>query len=424
MKVLLIGSGGREHALATALSESKSLEKLYVCPGNPGILKMASHADVNITDHHQVIEFCKSKSIDLVVVGPEQPLADGLADSLTETGINVFGPSKNAAMLEASKVFAKDFMIRYNIPTANYRQFHKFTEDEAHLFIDALEAPVVLKADGLAGGKGVIIAETHTEAHNALDNMFDGLFDSAGETVVIEEFMSGEEASVLAVCDGTDFITLASAQDHKRIYDDDKGPNTGGMGAYSPAPIVTDEILNITVEKIIKPTLKGMADEHHPFIGCLYVGLMINGNDVKVVEFNVRFGDPETEAVLPLFKGDFAELLLSAAKGKLDKSKVETVCSGYSCSVILASEGYPGSFDKGNEITGIEKAEADGAIVFQAGTALKDGKLVNNGGRVIAVTGKGDDLKSAIDNAYKYVNHIKYENKFYRTDIGKKGLKK
>ncbi len=422
MKVLLIGSGGREHSLALALSESKSLTKLYVSPGNPGIFNYAEDAKIQHSDHNQVIEFCENNSIDLVVVGPEQPLAEGIADSLRENGINVFGPSKNAAMLEASKVFAKDFMLRHNIPTANYRQFHKFTEDEAHIFIDALEAPVVLKADGLAGGKGVIIAETHTEAHNAIDEMFDGLFDSAGETVVIEEFMPGEEASVLAICDGKDFITLASAQDHKRIYDNDKGPNTGGMGAYSPAPIVSDEIMKLTIEQVIKPTLNGMAEENNPFIGCLYIGLMIDKNAIKVVEFNVRFGDPETEAVLPLFKGDFAKLLLSASMGEIDKSAVESVCTGFSCSVILASDGYPGSFEKGYEIKGIANAEKAGALVFHAGTALKDDKLVSKGGRVLAVTGKGVDLKSAIDSAYKYIDYIKFKNKYNRKDIGKKGL--
>ncbi len=309
MNILVIGNGGREHAIVETLSKSNSVDKIYAAPGNPGIFTKAEIADIFQTDHSDVIEFAKEKEIDLVVIGPELPLAEGIADALREEGIKCFGPSKQAAQLESSKAFAKEFMLSNNITTANFIQFHKFNEDEAHQFIDCLDIPIVLKADGLAGGKGVIIAETRTEAHNYLDEMFDGLFDSASETVVIEEFLPGEEASVLAICDGNDFVLLSTAQDHKRIYDGDKGPNTGGMGVYSPAPICTDEVMQTTINDIIIPTLNGMKSEMNPFIGCLYVGLMIDKNIPKVIEYNCRFGDPETQVVLPLIRSDFFDLL-------------------------------------------------------------------------------------------------------------------
>jgi phosphoribosylamine--glycine ligase len=422
MNVLVIGGGGREHAIVAALKRSASIGKLLASPGSPGIFELAEKADIKSNDYNDAAEFCLREKIDLVVIGPEQPLADGAADILRDKGVAVFGPSKSAAMLEASKGFAKDFMQRHNVPTANYKQFHKSGQDEAHNFIDCLEIPIVLKADGLAAGKGVIIAETHNEAHDALDEMFDGLFASAGETVVIEEFMYGEEASVFAVCDGEDFITLAPAQDHKRAYDGDKGPNTGGMGAYAPAPIVDADVLKKVKDRIIKPTLKGMKEENNPFVGCLFVGLMIDKGEPKVVEFNARFGDPETEVILPLFKGDFAELLYTAAKGAIDKTKVISTADEYACAVILASKGYPGSIDKGFKICGIDEAKKGGAEVYFSGVAEKDGKLVNNGGRVLAVVGQGDTLQKSIDEAYKACGIIKFDNKFMRSDIGQKGL--
>lgn len=425
LNILLIGSGGREHALAVALERSRSCAKLYANPGNPGIFKISEYADIEIDDHESVVNFCENNKIDLVVIGPEQPLAVGLSDSLRNEGINVFGPSLNAAQLESSKGFAKDFMDKYDIPTAAYARFTKEDENKAHDYINTQKLPVVIKADGLAAGKGVVIAESYIDAHSTLDEMFDGRFGNASSNVVIEEFMDGAEASVFAVCDGKDFVTLASSQDHKRAYDGDKGPNTGGMGAYSPATIVTDEILKKVHEDVIDPTLKGMKELGMPFIGCLYCGLMIKNDSVKVVEFNVRFGDPETQAVLSIFEGDLAKLFWSAATGSIDKSSVVSVSNGYACNVVIASQGYPNSYEKGFVITGIEDAEEEGALVYHAGTKSDDGMIVTNGGRVLGVTGVSEtDIETAVINAYDGVNQIQFENKFYRKDIAFRALKK
>lgn len=422
MKILVIGSGGREHALVSALGKTGN-NIIYATPGNPGIFELATEANINSAHFDEVASFCKTYGVDMVVVGPEQPLADGISDYLQKQGIAVFGPSEMAARLESSKAFAKAFMVRHGIPTAKYKEFYKSNVDEADRFIDALPTPIVLKADGLAAGKGVIIAETHTEAHNSLHEMFNGQFSTAGDTIVIEEFLEGEEASVFAVCDGMDFVVLPAAQDHKRIFDGDKGPNTGGMGAYSPAPIVSPSVRDKIVNKIIRPTLKGMKDENMPFVGCLFVGLMIKDGEPKVIEFNVRFGDPETEAVLTLLNGDFSRLLYSAAKGKIDKSAVSVIRDTYACCVILASNGYPGAYNKGYEISGIGEAYAHGGEIFQAGTKFFNGTIVTSGGRVMGVTGQGKTLQSAIDKAYECANLIKFEGKYNRTDIGKKGLK-
>jgi len=423
MNILLIGSGGREHALAHALFNSKSTEKLFCSPGNPGIFKLAEKVEINVNDFSEVSKFCKNRAVDLVVVGPEVPLANGISDFLRANSINVFGPSKEAAMLESSKAFTKEFMVKYKIPTAEYRTFIDSQKEECIIYLkDYQNFPVVLKADGLAAGKGVIIAQNKDEAIQSVNEMFSGKFGKAGLTVVIEEFMLGEEASILAVTDGKDFVTLASSQDHKRIFDDDKGPNTGGMGAYSPAPIVTKEVLEIVKSQIILPAINGMISEASPFIGCLYAGLMINNGIPKVVEFNVRFGDPETQAVLMNFKGDFAKLLHSAAIGKLDKSTIENVCESHTCCVVMASEGYPGTYPKGQVITGIEEAEKNGSVVFHAGTTMGDGQLKVSGGRVLGVTAKGNTLKEAIARAYESVSKINFEQSYYRKDIGNKGL--
>lgn len=423
MKILLIGSGGREHALAFALKKSDTPVELLCSPGNPGILQLANKAEVNIENNSELVSFCQKNKIDLVVVGPEQPLANGIADVLRGNSINVFGPSKKAALLESSKAFAKEFMNKYGIPTAGYERFDKENIVNCKKYINALKSfPVVIKADGLAAGKGVIIADTKEEAINAVEDMFSGKFGKSGNIVVIEEFLKGQEASILAVTDGKDFITLASSQDHKRIFDNDKGPNTGGMGAYSPAPIVTTEVLEKVRREIIIPTIEGMRKEGTPFIGCLYAGLMIDNQNPKVVEFNVRFGDPETQAVMMNFDGDFAKLLYSASVGKLDKSTVRNVCKSHSCCVIMASNGYPNTYPKGQIISGIEDAETDGSVVFHASTKYYNGKLIVSGGRVLGVTSKGKSLKEAIDNAYFSVKKINFENCFYRTDIGKKGL--
>ncbi len=424
MNVLLIGGGGREHALAYALYHSNSLDKLFCFPGNPGIFQYAEYADIELKAVETVINFCKSNSISLVVVGPEQPLADGLSDILNHAGIKVFGPSKLASRLESSKTFAKRFMQRHSIPTAGFASFSKEERDLARDYLKNAKLPVVLKADGLAAGKGVVVAETHQEALETIDAIFGGIFKSAGDSIVVEEYLEGEEASILAVSDGKDFITLASSQDHKRIFDGDKGKNTGGMGAYAPAPIITSGLRLKIEHLIIKPTIEGAINEGFPFVGCLYAGLMIKNGEPFVIEFNVRFGDPETQAVLPLFKGDFAGLLYSAAIGKLDSSKVENIQSGASCCVVLASEGYPDKYDSHFEISGIAEAEEQGALVFHAGTKAEMEHLFSAGGRVLAVTAIDENIESAVAKAYKYVEIIDFQNKYYRNDIGKKGIDK
>lgn len=423
INILLIGSGGREHALAKTLSESASTEKLFASPGNPGIFQHAENAGINTGDFNEIIKFCKSKNIDLVVVGPEQPLADGLADILNQNQIKCFGPSKNAAQLESSKSFAKDFMARHNIPTADFRSFSKDQETEAIDYVNSSDR-VVIKASGLAGGKGVLIPENTQQAIENVRSVFDGQFGDAGDQIVIEEFMEGEEASIFAICDGTDFITLAPSQDHKRAFDDDKGPNTGGMGAYTPAPIVTEDILMLTKEKIIQPVLDGMAKDGNPFIGCLYCGLMITTEGPKVVEFNVRFGDPETQSVLSIFDGDLARLFYSAASGKLDQLSINQTAVGVACNVVLASDGYPGSYQKGLKISGLENINDENVIVYHAGTKENEGQILTNGGRVLSVNARANSLEDAINLAYESVNKLCFDNIYYRKDIGQKGLNK
>lgn len=423
INILVIGSGGREHAIVTSLRNSRSTDLIFAYPGNPGILENASFAEIDLNSPHTIIDFCKSHNIGLVVIGPEQPLSDGIVDILSPEGINCFGPNKFAAQLESSKSFAKDFMKKYNIPTANYSNFTNQQANIAHDYINAQKLPLVLKADGLAGGKGVVIPESYLDAHSLLDEMFSGKFGNAGDKIVIEEYLEGEEASVFAICDGENYITLAPAQDHKRAYDDDIGPNTGGMGAYAPANIVNDKVLEYIESNIIKPVLEGMKNEGNPFVGCLFCGLMIQDNQAKVIEFNVRFGDPETQAVLSIFSGDLAKLFHSCSIGKIDKDSVINIAKSFACNVVLASEGYPTSYENGFEITGIKNAEETGAIVYQAGTKIKTGKLVTNGGRVLGVTALADNLEDAIKNSYQAVNKICYNNIYYRKDIGKKGLK-
>lgn len=421
MDILLIGSGGREHAIASALIKSKNVH-LFALPGNPGIAKIAQIVPLNIKNHQDVSDFCAKNSIDLVVIGPEQPIADGLSDSLRSAGINVFAPSRSAAQLETSKLFAKQFMQKYGIPTARFCAFDKSQKQDALDYIRKGEFPVVIKADGLAAGKGVVVATTSDEAIQAIEEMFSGSFGSAGEKIVVEEFMQGEEASIFAITDGKNFVTLAPAQDHKRILDGDKGKNTGGMGAYCPAPIVTPEVLDKVNTQIIEPTLQGMIAEGLPYIGCLYVGLMINNGNPKVVEYNCRFGDPETQAVLSVFVGDFAELLLSAAKGNLNVSAIRNINQGFATCVVLASKGYPDKYETGFEITGLNNI-SDNVIVYHAGTKEIDGKIFTNGGRVLGVTSLGATLKESQENAYKAVSKIHFQNMYYRSDIAAKGIK-
>jgi phosphoribosylamine--glycine ligase len=421
-RILLIGSGGREHALAKALVSSDSCEKLWVAPGNPGIAREAECVSLRVDDHEAVERFCSQNNVSLVVIGPEQPLAEGLSDFLREEGIDVFGPSKAAAQLETSKGFSKDFMQRHGIPTAPYRRFDAMQHDDARAYAAAHELPVVIKYDGLAAGKGVVVATTHAEALEAIDSMYAGAFGTDG--VVIEGFLSGQEASVFAVCDGQTFVTLAPAQDHKRVGDGDTGKNTGGMGAYAPAPIVTPAVLARVHEQIVQPVLDGMHGEGMPFVGCLFCGLMINEQgEPSVVEFNVRFGDPETQAVMSVLSADTADLFASAARGSIDASAISSIAIGHACNVVLASAGYPDAFEKGLVISGIDDAESDPYVtVYHAGTKDADGSLVTNGGRVLGVTAVGDTLQQAVEKSYAAVGKISYQNKYYRTDIAKKAL--
>ena len=421
LNTLLIGSGGREHALALSLSKSQSCGRLYAAPGNPGIFKIAEKAEIEINNHGSVVHFCKSNDINLVVIGPEQPLADGLSDILTGVGIAVFGPSQYAAQLESSKDFSKRIMQSNNIPTASYRTFTAPEQNEAHNYIDSQFLPIVLKADGLAAGKGVVIATTFDEAHYAIDSMFGGEFGKAGKSVLIEEFMQGQEASVFVISDGIDYLILPPSQDHKRTGNGDTGKNTGGMGAYSPASLVSDEIMQKVEFQIIKPLLKAMSDTGNPYRGCLYVGLMIENSNPKVVEFNARFGDPETQVVMPLISGDVAKLFYTSAIGKIEKDSVSINTNECAVCIVLASEGYPDSYQKGFEIT-YPEVLPENQFIYHAGTSEIDGKIVSSGGRVLGAVAKSTNLSDAIKSAYQLVDKIYFDNKYYRNDIGQKGL--
>ncbi len=423
MKILLIGGGGREHTLAWKIKQSNPQAKIYSASTNAGILTIANYIEVNENNFEEVSRFCKENKIDFVVVGPEAPLAKGIADALQEQKIPVFGPTKNAARIESSKTFAKEFMVRNNIPTANFASFDYTEENKAIEYIQSLEPPIVVKADGLAAGKGVVVCQSNDEARAAVQSMFSGQFKEAGKKIVIEEYLEGDEASILALTDGEDYIILPTAQDHKRIYDEDKGKNTGGMGSYSPTPLISNSMIDEIEKTIIRPAILGMAKEGFPFKGCLYAGLMIHNNKPKVVEFNCRFGDPETQSVLPLIEGDFCSLIYSIAEGKINKAYYEGYKQKYACCVVIASKGYPDHYEKSFIIEGIEDAEKIGCLVFHSGTKLLGGKIVTDGGRVLGVVGIGDSLRDSINKAYEGVSLINFENKYYRTDIGKKGLK-
>ena len=420
MKVCVIGSGGREHALAWRLSISPSVTKVYAIPGSAAMSDCAELVGIDWQQSDHLISFLKDNQVDLVVVGPEAPLVAGLADVLNKTGIPVFGPSKAAAQLEGSKVFAKDLMKKYNIPTAGYGVFHKV--DEAKTFIAQTGAPIVVKADGLAAGKGVVVAMTIDEANAAVEDMLSGnRFGDAGSTVVIEEFMEGEEASLLAFVDGKTVVPMIASQDHKRIFDGDKGPNTGGMGTYAPAPVLTDALRDEAMKTILEPMVATMGKEGMPYVGCLYAGLMITDEGPKVVEFNARFGDPETQVVLPLLDSDLGEIMMACAKGTLTSNMVKWKDSSAAC-VILASKGYPETSSKGDVISGDIK-QYDTTIVFHSGTKLVGENYVTNGGRVLGVVGLGKDLRTALDRAYGRIEHIDFEGMQYRTDIGAKAFK-
>ena len=419
MNILVIGSGGREHALYWKLSESPQTEQIYAIPGNPG---MGASAEIALDDHAAILRFVKEHEIGLVVVGPEVPLMNGLVDELEAAGIRAFGPRANAAEIEGSKSFAKDLMKKYGIPTARYEVFT--AAEPARAYIRQEGAPIVVKADGLAAGKGVIVAMTEQEALDAVDAiMEDHSFGDAGARVVIEEFMEGEEASLLAFTDGTTIRPMISAQDHKRAYDGDRGPNTGGMGTYAPAPVMTPEMTERAVEEILKPTIAAMAKEGRVYRGCLYLGLMVTADGPKVVEFNARFGDPETQVVLPLLDSDLVAIMCACADGTLADVPIRWKDGAAVC-VVLASGGYPGHYEKGQEIHGLADAEAMGALVFHAGTAMKDGKLVTNGGRVLGVIGRGADISSAVDAAYAAATKISFKDAYYRKDIAHRALER
>ena len=419
MNILVIGSGGREHALYWKLSESPQTEQIYAIPGNPG---MGASAAIALDDHAAILRFVKEHEIGLVVVGPEVPLMNGLVDELEAAGIRAFGPRANAAEIEGSKAFAKDLMKKYGIPTARYEVFT--AAEPARAYIRQEGAPIVVKADGLAAGKGVIVAMTEQEALDAVDAiMEDHSFGDAGARVVIEEFMEGEEASLLVFTDGTTIRPMISAQDHKRAYDGDRGPNTGGMGTYAPAPVMTPEMTERAVEEILKPTIAAMAKEGRVYRGCLYLGLMVTADGPKVVEFNARFGDPETQVVLPLLDSDLVAIMCACADGTLADVLIRWKDGAAVC-VVLASGGYPGHYEKGQEIHGLADAEAMGALVFHAGTAMKDGKLVTNGGRVLGVVGRGADISSAVDAAYAAAAKISFKDAYYRKDIAHRALER
>ena len=424
MNVLLIGSGGREHALALKIKESKRLRKLYIIPGNPGTKTLGENLNINISDQTKILEFCEQYEIDLVVIGPEQPLVDGLANLLRNNNINVFGPNKEAALIESSKAFAKKVMKEAGVPTGKYIPFTSSMLEPAKDYIKNKKYPCVIKADGLAAGKGVFVCNNPNEAENALSMIFnDKVFGESGEKVLVEEFLAGDEVSVFAICDGDDFVCLPASQDHKRIGDNDTGKNTGGMGAYAPAPILTPELSGEIETKILKPVIQTLKKRSSSFIGCLYAGLIITDEGPKVIEFNCRFGDPETQVVLPLLNGDFLQLLYSAATGKIDTDAIH-YNGGSSVCVVAASQGYPDKYEKGFEIFGLDLIPED-VIVYHAGTSEIDNKIITNGGRVLGVTSVLPDfnLTLAKDLAYSAMEKIHFKNMYYRRDISDKAFK-
>lgn len=415
MDILIIGSGGREHTLAWKLAQSKLVDKIYAVPGNPGMQDIAQCIDGSVEDNDFLVKIAKEKKVGMVVVGPEVPLTNGIVDDLEAVGISAFGPKKIPAQLEGSKSFSKNIMKKYGIPTAKYEVFTDAVL--AKEYIKKEGAPIVIKADGLAAGKGVIVAETEEQALLAIDEiMCDKAFGTAGNSVVIEEFMVGEEASVLAFTDGQTIIPMIPSQDHKRALEGDKGLNTGGMGTYAPAPVITESLMIQIQKEILQPTIDAMKKEGHEYKGCLYAGLMITKDGPKVVEFNARFGDPETQVVLPLLESDLCEIMLACIEKNLDKCDVKWSNKAAVC-VVLSAGGYPGKYNKGDEILGLEEAKKNGQLVFHAGTSIKDGKIVTSGGRVLGVVALGDDIKSAVDKVYKNVNTISFSNMYYRKDI-------
>ena len=424
MKVLVIGSGGREHALCWKIKQSILVKQLFCAPGNGGTAQIAQNVPIKADDIKGIVEFVKKEHIDFVVVGPEAPLNLGIVDFLEKEGVKAFGPSLNEARLEGSKSFAKKMMRKYGVPTADFEVFSHDKYEDAVAYIKSKGAPIVIKADGLAAGKGVYVCKSEEEAISAVNEiMKKKVFGDAGDEIVIEECLEGEEASFLVFSDGKTVIPMDSSQDHKRVFDGDKGPNTGGMGAYSPAPVVTQEIFEKALNQVIYPILNGMANEGMPFKGVLYAGLMIKDKEINVLEFNTRFGDPEAQPLLMRIENDIVPVLLGCVEGNLENEYLlwdqrPSIC------IVLASGGYPGSYDKGYEIKGLDLVkEEDNVVIFHAGTKLVDGKIFTDGGRVLGVTAIGEDINDAISNGYKAVEKICFENMHFRKDIGKKALK-
>lgn len=424
MKVVIIGSGGREHSLALAISKSKKLTELYCIPGNPGTKNLAKNVQISINQIEKIAQFCLTQNVDLVVIGPEQPLVDGLADYLRQKNIKVFGPSSAAARIESSKSFAKKIMNEANVPTAKYHEFASNEIDEAKTYLSNCNFPTVLKADGLAAGKGVFICQNLNDALDVLKQIsVNKIFGDAGNKILIEEYLRGEEASVFAITDGENFVTLPAAQDHKRIGDNDTGKNTGGMGAYAPTPLITNDLEQEIKLKIIKPVIDQLRKSGTPFIGCLYAGLIITADGAKVIEFNCRFGDPETQVVLPLLEGDFLELIYSTASGQINPNSVK-YNGGSAVCVVAASKGYPDEYEKGFKISGLDIQYPE-IIIYHAGTVEKDGNIFTNGGRVLGVTAvlRENDINKARIKVYEVLRKISFENIYFRNDIALKVLK-
>ncbi|MDP8229823.1 MAG: phosphoribosylamine--glycine ligase [Candidatus Gorgyraea atricola] len=423
MKVLVIGSGGREHTLVWKISQSKKVDKVFCAPGNGGIKEIAELVNISSDDINGLLGFAKESKIDLTVVGPEVALVQGIVDRFNEQGLKVFGPSKELAMLEGSKIFAKEAMKKFGLPTADFKVFSD--APSAKKYLKEKGTPIVIKADGLAAGKGVVVAQSIEEGESAIDSMLvKKIFGEAGDRIIIEDCLEGEEASILVFSDGKTIAPLVSSQDHKRIFDNDKGPNTGGMGAYSPAPVVSQELFNEIIEMVFRPIIDGFAKEGKFFKGVLYGGIMITKKGPMVLEFNVRFGDPETQAILPRLKSDLVDVMLACIDGRLDKIRLEW--DNRTCiAVVAASGGYPGTYEKHKEIigTGNFKDKKD-IVVFHAGTVAQDGKIFTSGGRVLAVTGFGEGIKTAKQNAYTAIEKIKFDGMYYRKDIGDKAIRK
>ncbi len=423
MKVLVIGSGGREHAICWKIAQSERVDKIYAIPGNGGMAQLAECADINIDDINKITDFAKEKEIDITIIGPEAPLAKGIVNKFNQKGLRVFGPDIEMARLESSKVFAKEAMARLRIPTADFMVFDNPQDAKVH--IKKRNAPMVVKADGLAQGKGVIICKEKNEALDAVKQiMVDKKFRQAGDRIIIEDCLEGEEASIIVISDGRHFVNLVSSQDHKRIYDHDKGPNTGGMGAYSPAPVIDEKLDEIIKNKIIKPLIFGLNEENTPFKGALYAGLMMTKDGPKVLEFNVRFGDPETQAIFPRLKTDLMQAIEASIDGNIETVKLEWDRRPCVC-VVCASGGYPESYKKGFVIKGLDEAnKAKDVVIFHAGTKLKGKDYITNGGRVLGVAALGEDIKQAIDKVYAACKKINFEGMYYRRDIGYRALEK